>query len=77
MRYIVTYNGKKYIYNAKSATEALEKLNNRKVYGRYLIFNYRISLIDADTRGEIWAEAYTTDDDRRIFAIAEGYEEDA
>ena len=69
-KYTVTYNGKFYTQRAENAEDAIEKLANRRVFGSRFIFDYHISLIDADTRGKEWAEAWTRQDtgSRRIFA---------
>lgn len=67
MKYKVTYKGKSYTYNAATATKALEKLSNRKVFGEPLIYKYTLTMYDADTRGAEWAEG-RTQDETRIFA---------
>jgi hypothetical protein len=59
-KYKVKYNGKTYFYTGENTAEAAAKLNNRKVFGRYMIVNMRLTMYDADTRGEKWAE-YTAD----------------
>ena len=70
-KYKVTYNEKECFYIADSATEAIAKLSNRRVFGRELLFGYKINLISADDHGVEWAEAWTIREDftRRIFAV--------
>jgi hypothetical protein len=58
-KYTVKYNGKEYTYNANSCEEAAQKLANRKVFGRELIFDFVVRMIDADTRGKVWGEFFT------------------
>lgn len=69
-KYKVIYNGKEYIYMAKCASDAIEKLSNRKVYGNRLFFDYKLNMISADDLGVEWAEAWTTGDNnpKRIIA---------
>lgn len=72
-KYTVKYNGKTYRCSAESAVEAIQKVSRRMVFGRCLICNPSISLVDADTRGDLWAEAIENTDNgrRRIFAELE------
>ena len=55
-------------YRGESAREVLEKFSNRKGFGNELIHDYRIDMVDADTRGKQWIKAHTIGDDcnRRI-----------
>ena len=73
-RYIVTYHDKTYIQYAHDAGEAIKKFSNRCVFGRRIIFDYRICIIDADTCGEIYARAWTRGEDfeRCVEASLEG-----
>lgn len=57
--YEVTYKGKTYTYTGNNCEEAAQKLANRKVFGRQLIFDFLLKMFDADTRGEQWAEYIT------------------
>jgi hypothetical protein len=62
-RYEITYKGKKHIYTGDNCEEAMSKFANRKVFGKNIIFDYRIDLYDADTRGQIEAKYHTIGDD--------------
>lgn len=59
-KYKVNYNGKTFFYTGENTGEVAEKFSNRKVFGNYMIFNMRLKMYDADTRGVKWAE-YTAD----------------
>ncbi|MDD3906550.1 MAG: hypothetical protein PHS46_08540 [Candidatus Omnitrophica bacterium] len=55
-RYKVKYKGKDYISRGENAEEAFERFANRQVFGQQaLIGNYRLKMVDADTRGKEWA----------------------
>ena len=55
-RYEIEYRRKKYVYTGANCGEAMEKFSHRKVFGEALVFDYKIKMYDADTRGEEWAQ---------------------
>ena len=67
-KYHITFKGKRYVYHGANCAEAMAKFANRKVFGNYLIFSYKLNLYDTDTRGEIWAEYFDDLGNRIIVA---------
>lgn len=63
MKYEIKFRGRTYHYNGSSCQEVAEKFGNRKVFGNPLVYNLRLRLYDADTRGEKWA-IYDADGER-------------
>ena len=47
--------GKEYIYRGETCAEAMGKFSNRKVFGNPMVYNAKLKILDADTRGENWA----------------------
>ena len=47
--------GKERIYRGETCSEAMEKFSNRKVFGNPVVYNAKLKILDADTRGEKWA----------------------
>jgi hypothetical protein len=63
MRYEIEYKDKKYTQVGENAQEAIDKFAHRQVFGKNLIFDYKLLMYDADTRGEDWAKFMTRGDD--------------
>ncbi len=69
-KFLVSYKGKTTPVLAERADSALEKFANREFFGNRRIWDYRISQVDAETRGGEWVEAYTRGDDAELRIVA-------
>ena len=47
--------GKERIYRGETCEEAMGKFSNRMVFGNPMVYNAKLKILDADTRGKEWA----------------------
>ena len=70
-KYEIKYKGKTYKYTGVDTVEVAEKFENRKVFGKPLVYGLQLYMYDSDTLGKKWAQYVDSEGKSVIIQISE------